>query len=304
MTCFNINLNSTLKVLLNSKEHLIPPRHHLTRKTTSLVLYFVTAGALNIKLNGKSFSLCKGDVYIFNKGDFHAPDGDCDCEYFYLHFEGELQSLELGENELFSHIRDRNRAFADADMLDEGRYDSFFALVPQRMHISDTKAFDYMVGEFKKMRLNVWDTGIERRLEITQAAAAVFVKLERIMLDGYLSGKQNGYAQNLAAVKKIADYVEENYTRDISSEDIEHRFALSYDYANRIFKKQKGMSIIAYRNHLRIEKAKVLLLTTDKTVESIADEIGFGDEYYFSKFFKKAVGVAPTHFKRGENFAF
>ncbi len=304
MNCVYINLNYTLKVLLNSKEHLIPPRRHLSRRTSSYVLYFVTAGELCMKLNGESFRLGKGDVYIFNKGDLHAPMGDCDCEYFYLHFNGELQEQELSEDEMLNKIRNRNRTFGRCDMLDEGRYESFFALLPRHMHISDTKAFDYMVGEFKKMRLSVSDSSIERRLEIAQAAASALIKLERIVLDGYLSGRHDGYAQNLAAVKQLADYIEENYTKDICSGDIEREFALSYDYANRIFKRQKGMSIISYRNRLRIEKAKILLLTTDKTVECIADETGFGDKYYFSKFFKKAVGVSPTHFKRGENFAF
>ncbi len=303
MNCFYINLNSTLKVLLSAKEHLIPPRRHLSRRTSSYVLYFVIAGDLNIKLDGKYFHLSRGDIFLFDKGAVHSPDGDCDCEYFYLHFDADLSLTELTEDEMFHCIRERNSALAGYEMLDEGRYEHFFALIPERIHISDGKVFDHLVSEFKKLHLYVWNTGIERRLEIAQSTASLFVSLERIVLDEHLSNKGGEYAQNIAAVRRIADYVEENYTQSFTSEDIEHISSLSYDYANRIFKRQKGMSIISYRNRLRIEKAKLLLLTTDKTVEVIADETGFGDKYYFSKFFKKEVGVSPTHFKRGENFA-
>ncbi len=303
MKFLSLNLNSTLKVSLCSREHLIPPRMHITRRVTTYILYFITAGNLCIKLNGQDIVLGKGDVYLFRKGDMHAPSIATDCEYFYLHFECDGNDIDLPYDEIFHLIKDRNSAIASYEMLDLGRYDHFFTLMPERMHIGNNEVFDYLVGEFKKARLHVWDTGLEKRLEISYNAASLFVKLERIALNDHLSQQKDGYSQNLTAVNQIASFVEANYTSNFSAEDVEKRFSLSYDYANRIFKRHKGTSIIAYRNRLRIEKAKVLLLTTDKSVEAIADETGFLDKYYFSKFFKKTVGVSPTHFKRGEHFA-
>ena len=303
MNCFLINLNYTLKVSLLSKEHLIPPRTHITRIAPTYILYFITAGTLSIKLNGKDFTLNKGDIYIFKKGDFHAPSQNTDCEYFYLHFDADINELDISEQELLCRIKERNHSILSYEMLDVKKYDHFIAHIPQKIHISDNEIFDYLVGEFKKSRLHVWDVGMERRMEISAAATSILLKLERIVLNEYLSQTNNGYSQNFALVNQISSFVEKNYTSDICADDIERMFSISYDHANRLFKRHKGMSIIAYRNHLRIEKAKVLLLTTEKSVTVIAEETGFEDKYYFSKFFKKAVGSSPTQFKRGECFA-
>lgn len=299
MKCFFINLNSTPRVSLSSKEHLIPPRVHIARRALTYILYFVTDGELRIKLNGEDFAMNRGDVYIFEKGDVHAPTWATDCEYFYLHFEADARTDELSFEAMRSAADERNRAFSGFEFLDLRRYSHLYAILPQRMHVEDGEQFDALEEQFRSMRLNVWDTEAERRLEISQQAARIFMRLERLALTEVSALSSTSDRFQSTFVRQIASFIESNYTRDFGSEEIEKRFSLSYDYANRTFKRIRGRSIIAYRNHLRIEKAKLLLVTTDKSMEAIADEVGFGDKYYFSKFFKKTVGVSPTAFKRG-----
>ena len=303
MDCFFINLNSTLKILLSSKEHLIPPRAHLSRKTNTYILYFITSGTLRLLLNGERSEFSRGDLCIFNKGDTQAPADCTDCEYFYLHFECDVERANMSAEKLFEAISEKNRAFAESTFLDYGRYDHMEALLPSHFHIDDNDVFEYLVNEFKKLRLNVWDVGIEKRLELCAGATALLLKLERVWSNSYATRTKDGYLRNLSVVKRIADFVEKNYDQPFGSLEIEKLFSMSYDHANRLFSKQMGMGIVAYRNHLRIEKAKVLLLTTDKSVEEVSDDVGFSDKYYFSKFFKRIVGVSPKHFKRGEYFA-
>lgn len=303
MKCFEIDLNSAFKILLSSKEHLIPPRVHLTRRTNTYILYFVTQGTLEIKLNSKDFSLKKGDIYIFESGVTQAPSTPVDCEYFYVHFECSIHPLEFSEEQLLCEIGHKNSAFSNAEFLDYGRYDHMIAILPQEMHVEDSEIFDYLVNEFKKSKLHVWNLNIEQRLELCQNIALLFVKLERLFADSFTTSKNDRHFQSAAKVKQIADFVERNYNKALTSEDIENEFSLSYDHANRLFKQRMGMSIISYRNRLRIEKAKILLQTTDSSMEEISDQVGFCDKYYFSKFFKKSVGISPTHFKRGDHIA-
>lgn len=99
--------------------------------------------------------------------------------------------------------------------------------------------------------------------------------------------------------EKIADYLEKHYLEDVDSKDIQDKFMMNYDYANRIFRQVMGKSIIRYRNDLRLEKAKFLLLTTENLVEEVAFGSGFSDKYYFSRFFTKSVG-APKRFREEE----
>lgn len=266
-------------------------------------MYFVTSGTLSLLIDGEPLELSKGDLCIFNKGDTQAPAACTDCEYFYLHFECDAEITELSAERLFEDINEKNRAFVESAFLDYGRYDHMKALLPSRFHIDDNDVFEYLVNEFKKLRLNVWDVSIEKRLELCAGASALLLKLERIWSNSYATRTTDRSLRNLSIVKRIADFVEENCEQAFGSAQIEKLFSISYDHANRLFSKQMGMGIIAYRNHLRVEKAKILLLTTDKSVEEISDDVGFSDKYYFSKFFKRIVGVSPKHFKRGEYFA-
>lgn len=303
MNCFYIDLNSTFRVSLSSKEHLIPPRPHLTRRTSTYILYFVTAGQLCLMLDGEPITLNAGDVYLFDKGVHQAPAAVSDCEYFYVHFECDIKPMRLSEDEFFDTVKSKNQAFSSAEMLDYGRYDSMVALIPQKISVKDEDAFEYLVSEFKKIKLYVWNMSIEQRLDICQSVASLFVKLERLYVDSYLTSHKDGYFQSIAKIRQIIDFVDANYNKSFDSTDIEARFSISYDHANRLFKKRTGLGIISYRNRLRIEKAKMLLLTSELSVEAIADEVGFSDVYYFSRFFKKTVGISPTHFKRGDDLA-
>ncbi len=300
MDCFSINLNSTFKVHLSSKEHLIPPRKHITRKTESYIIYFVTSGKLTLLLNGEKIEINKGEYYIFDKYSLHSAADATDCEYFYIHFDCEMKCFEYNKEEFLDVVTIRNKSFSDYSIFDDERYTHLFAYVPRYFKIENADVFEYLVDEFKKLKLNLSNFDIEHSFAIAQGVASIFIKLERIVFDKYVFEANNYCSQIPLLVKKITKFIENNFQKNITSANFEQEFSFSYDYMNRIFKRQNGISIISYRNRLRVEKAKMLLITTDKSVNEIANEIGFNDLYYFSKFFKKSVGVSPTHYKRGE----
>ncbi len=301
MDCFLVNLNSTFKISLSGKEHLIPPRRHLSRRTDCYIMYFVTEGRLSIMLDGRRFELGKGDIYIFDKGAVHEPFEETECNYFYIHYECDAKCMVISQDEFLESVRQRNKKFLSYDVFDTSRYEQLIAFLPRYIHIKESDMLEYLIGEFKKLKLMFGGRGIEHSLEISHGISSLFLRLERFAIDDCIS-QRDKYALNMALAKRIADHIEENYTKEIRSSDIEKRFSISYDHANRIFKHQKGMSIISYRNKLRIDRAKVLLATTNKTVEEISIDTGFCDKYYFSKFFKKAVGISPTHFRRSDAF--
>lgn len=97
-------------------------------------------------------------------------------------------------------------------------------------------------------------------------------------------------------VKRIVEYIEEQYKENFDSKCIERDLLINFDYANRIFRKHFGYSIIKYRNRLRINTARVL--HGEKSMREIATEVGFSDVYYFSRCFKKYEGVSPSEYKR------
>ena len=101
------------------------------------------------------------------------------------------------------------------------------------------------------------------------------------------------------AVKRIINYLMENYEHKISLDQIAHNMYLSPVYISKIFKEETGESPINYLIKIRLEKAKEILEErSDGSIKSIANEIGYDDVYHFSKLFKKYFGMSPQHYRK------
>ena len=94
-----------------------------------------------------------------------------------------------------------------------------------------------------------------------------------------------------ASVKKTIAYIEENYAKNITLEDMAKNVEISNSYLSMLFKQETGINLVTYLNQYRIEKGKVLLATTNHKIYEIADMVGFGSPYYFSKIFKDITGM-------------
>ena len=98
-------------------------------------------------------------------------------------------------------------------------------------------------------------------------------------------------------VKKAQLYIEENYSKDIILEEVSKQLQISPYYLSKLFKKRSGNTFIEYLTSVRIEKAKELLRNSSKSMKEICVEVGYADANYFSRTFKKNVGVSPTEYK-------
>ena len=98
-------------------------------------------------------------------------------------------------------------------------------------------------------------------------------------------------------VKKAQLYIEENYSKDIILDEVSKELQISPYYLSKLFKKRTGNTFIEYLTSVRIEKAKDLLRNSSKSMKEICMEVGYSDANYFSRTFKKNVGVSPTEYK-------
>lgn len=99
-------------------------------------------------------------------------------------------------------------------------------------------------------------------------------------------------------VVRAKRYIEENYgNKDISLDDVSREVDISPYYFSKLFKEETGENFIDYLTAIRIEKAKELLLGGSYSMKEICLEIGYADPNYFSRTFKKNVGVTPTEYK-------
>jgi AraC-like DNA-binding protein len=97
---------------------------------------------------------------------------------------------------------------------------------------------------------------------------------------------------------RIKEYIDKNYTRDISLDDIANHLYLSPYYISHIFKREVGLSTINYLIMRRIGEAKKLLLTTNATIEEISRKVGYENSKYFAILFKKITGTTAGKFRQ------
>jgi two-component system response regulator YesN len=104
--------------------------------------------------------------------------------------------------------------------------------------------------------------------------------------------------QDNNTIFEIAKYIQNHYHQDITLLEIAHHFYLSREYISRKFKQQFQVNVSDYISQLRVDKAKLLLLNPHLKIAQIAGMVGYDDEKYFSKVFKKLIGLSPNEYRK------
>lgn len=111
----------------------------------------------------------------------------------------------------------------------------------------------------------------------------------------YQSFHQNeGHYKN--DVAKTIAYIEENYMHRLTLASISANVNLSSSYLCRVFKSEVGISITSYLNNLRIRKAATLIKEQALSLKEISAMVGIDDQLYFSRLFKKCMGISPSEY--------
>ncbi|GKU77337.1 response regulator [Paenibacillus sp. L3-i20] len=102
-------------------------------------------------------------------------------------------------------------------------------------------------------------------------------------------------------IHDIAKFVENHFQEDISLQDVASRFFLSREYIARKFKQEYGVTLLDYLSRIRIDKSKLLLHNPHLRIAQVAEMVGYHDEKYFSRVFKKLVGINPGEYRKDQS---
>lgn len=105
-------------------------------------------------------------------------------------------------------------------------------------------------------------------------------------------------------VEKVIDYMRRHVQQNITLTELANLVQLSPTYLSRIFKETTGYSVIAFFNKMKVDYAKELMMNGMKKVKDIAGQLGFSDEFYFSRLFKQLEGISPTEYYHKNVHAF
>lgn len=126
--------------------------------------------------------------------------------------------------------------------------------------------------------------------------------LSLIMAETYDREKRNAPIEQNKHVTNVVRYMQSHLNENLTLEQMVEAFDLSKSYLNAIFKKYTQHAPMDFYISLKMKEACKLLKVTDLYVYEVAQRLGYKDQYYFSRIFKKVVGVSPKEYKYGDYY--
>ncbi|NLK26748.1 MAG: helix-turn-helix transcriptional regulator [Clostridiales bacterium] len=116
-----------------------------------------------------------------------------------------------------------------------------------------------------------------------------------VYITGYVK-PQNSIDYSNKIVQSTKEYLEAHFTEDITLEDAAAQVNISPQYFSKLIKKTTGFNFIDWLSMMRVRKAKELLSNSNLTVKEVCYMVGYKDPNYFSRIFKKRVGITPSEY--------
>jgi len=269
--------------VLRAERHQEFPLH--SHAFTELVL--ILQGEGTHLLDGEAFRLTAGDVFVVPRGRTHGY--------------GPARELAL-VNVIFDAGR---LGLPTADIRETPGYHALFDLEPQlrqRHHFrsrlqlaaEELRLADRLVRELEEELA-------ARRPGVRYAAIAALMRLI-VFLCRCCRGGVNPAARQLFRLADVVSLLEREYTRPLNVASLAEMAHLSRSRLHRVFREAYGLAPVEYLLKVRVERAAEWLRRSDLPIGEIASRCGFEDSNYFSRQFRRLIGVAPRDYRRsGEN---
>lgn len=241
----------------------------ISRKINHHELMLVTGGIAHVTIGSRKYKVKEGELLYLRPEIFHCikPDLESPLKFISVHFS-------------FTNVEfDNNRWKIKAEMDD--------------LPLQDVQFLDnyYSVKNLMKGMLEVWFQKFPAYEFLSKTM------LQQILFEVFrnIEAKSPNYSNSLK-VKGVIRFMTENIEKKITLSELSQLVNLSPTYLAKVFKKTTGYSIIEFFNKMKIDKAKELIIEGDKKVKEVAEILGYKDEFYFSRIFKKIEGVSPKEF--------
>ena len=232
-------------------------------------MLFVLEGEIRISVDGKEEIAKAGDVALippFHFHDYYTPEY---CKIWLAVFSNDFIS-DFSNNGEFYYSAEKS-VFTPSPLVAE--------LLKSRMMDTGEAIVACDAPTFRNMKVAlyaVWE-------EYTRAT------------ENFTTLKKSG---SLSTALKVVSYLREHYTEKTSLESVAKHLGYNHEYISRCLSEIKGMNFRYLVNSFRVDRAKILLMTTDRTVADVAVECGFSGERSFHRTFLAMVGLTPGEYKK------
>lgn len=234
------------------------------------ILIYCVEGKGWIEADGKKMQIRANEYFTIPayKGHKYAADKKEPWSIYWLHFVGEKARLFLDGNNVEIHEIDtpESSRFRERIFLFQEIVENLQQGVNQSNLEYATTCLWHLLGSFRFV--------------------AAYRKIKQV--------------KTMYTVEKSIYYMNEQIDRNISLQELASQCGLSLSHYCLVFKKHSSCTPLVYFTRLKIQKACNMLDLTGKTIKEIAHTLGFEDQYYFTRVFKKIMGLPPTVYRARE----
>ena len=229
----------------------------------SPLLFYILDGELTLFCGNEKHTARKNQIVLLDCSKEHKYFTTSSCEFLFFHFDG-AESYELTKQ------------------LNNSNQNIVFNLKNPKLLLEELQAFIKNLEE---------DCSVS---DLT-ASCLVYKALSLLQMENKNSF-QVKKSEKLFFTKAV-NYIRENIYEQITLDDLADAAAISKFHFSRLFKEETGLAPLEYVVQTKINLAKTILSTTNRTIADIAMDLGFSSESSFINAFKKRTGISPNRFR-------
>ena len=255
--------------------HMASRTPHIHRE---LEIGYVLKGSMSLRIGNDIHHLEPTDGYLINPleaHEFHSEDTDA-----------VIMAIQISPRIMESF-------FSEVPLM------RYAGKNPLRSAISDEKDYEELFSLCRSLAAGYLERYDGYEYDCFALTAFILSKLNRAMPARDLTHDDwRPIRQRMERMMNITDYIDDNFYRKLLLEEIAQREDLSMPYLSHMFKDVLGMSFQDYLKKKRFEHARLLILSTNRSLLEISLESGFSDPRYLIKMFESEFGCTPREYRR------
>lgn len=287
MVYLKANINTPVRFISSGRFVSEAPWIHKKRVIDSFEIIIGINKTLYIQQKNTKYKVKPGEVLLLLPDKIHQGYALCeeDLSFYWVHFQCSGEHELIDDNALNSElsiISDHPESYKVINHVYIPLYSApseierINILFQQLLHIANEKYYTYLSTDYLLSCLLI---------ELSEQTITNFT---------LQNNNQSGEDLNFTNIK---EWIRINATKNISATCIAEKFNYNKHYLSRLFKRKTGMNLKEYIHITRLRKATDLLSSSNLSIKEIANEVGFQDEKYFMRVFKKYKKMTPSEFR-------